>query len=148
MASSLLVLLGILMAVGTQAGVMQFGMMVYYMTKRFPLTSYVFYGCYCGIGGHGRPLDEIDWCCQIHDCCYGALSSPSCSPFKQFYLFTLTNGTVICDDANLKGCARQCCECDRAAALCFAEQDRYYNEEYQHNPSRENCYGTDPICYI
>jgi len=37
----------------------QFGAMVLCETKRNPL-HYIGYGCWCGFGGKGTPVDEID----------------------------------------------------------------------------------------
>ena len=40
-------------------GVPQFGAMIYCGTGRNPL-DYDGYGCFCGIGGEGKPLDDLD----------------------------------------------------------------------------------------
>lgn len=37
----------------------QFGIMVYCMTGRFAL-DYNNYGSYCGVGGSGTPVDDVD----------------------------------------------------------------------------------------
>ena len=39
--------------------VLQFGAMIYCATGRFPL-DYNGYGCYCGLGGSGIPVDQTD----------------------------------------------------------------------------------------
>ena len=37
----------------------QFGRMIKCATKRSPL-DYINYGCYCGLGGRGHPVDDTD----------------------------------------------------------------------------------------
>lgn len=34
--------------------------MVRHMTEKTPIISYWFYGCHCGLGGRGPPLDATD----------------------------------------------------------------------------------------
>ncbi|XP_078621276.1 uncharacterized protein LOC144887750 [Branchiostoma floridae x Branchiostoma japonicum] len=91
----------------------QFGIMVFEVTGRNSL-DYNDYGCYCGWGGSGTPVDDIDRCCQVHDACYDSVSWPKLTT----YTYTASRGTATCSDAPGSN-ERAVCECDRAVALCF-----------------------------
>ena len=43
----------------TKKGVISFGLMILRVTKRNPL-DFNGYGCYCGLGGEGKPVDDLD----------------------------------------------------------------------------------------
>ncbi|XP_060039855.1 putative inactive group IIC secretory phospholipase A2 isoform X2 [Erinaceus europaeus] len=73
----------------------QFQRMVRHVTGRSALFSYYGYGCYCGLGGKGTPVDDTDRCCLAHDCCYEKLKQQGCQPLLNNYQFHLTNGTVV-----------------------------------------------------
>ncbi|XP_015756360.1 PREDICTED: phospholipase A2 A2-actitoxin-Cgg2a-like [Acropora digitifera] len=49
-----------------------FGFLITCKAKRNPF-NYNGYGCYCGLGGYGKPVDGLDKCCQVHDTCYQLL---------------------------------------------------------------------------
>uniref|UniRef100_A0A2K5YZU5 Phospholipase A2 n=2 Tax=Cercopithecidae TaxID=9527 RepID=A0A2K5YZU5_MANLE len=73
----------------------QFGVMIEKMTGKSAL-QYNDYGCYCGVGGSHWPVDETDWCCHAHDCCYGRLEKLGCEPKLEKYLFSVSKRGIFC----------------------------------------------------
>lgn len=49
----------------TARNLYQFGNMVNCMTNRSRF-SYIDYGCWCGVGGKGEPVDEVDKYVKLH----------------------------------------------------------------------------------
>ncbi|XP_055892062.1 acidic phospholipase A2 2-like [Biomphalaria glabrata] len=82
--------------------------------------SYLGYGCFCGLGGHGTPVDEVDKCCQTHDQCYGRAP---CT-FHWYTIFvhyhvSCSDGRCQCYKPDEGACAHSVCECDRQFAECL-----------------------------
>ncbi|XP_060942930.1 acidic phospholipase A2 2-like [Limanda limanda] len=108
------------------------------MPKSRPIWQLADYGCYCGKGGSGSPVDDLDRCCQVHDNCYGeAEKLKQCNPYFKFYAYSCDeeSKTVTCDENN-NACEMFICECDRKATECFARSP--YNPKYRHWP-QERC---------
>ncbi|XP_057291709.1 basic phospholipase A2 nigroxin B-like [Hydractinia symbiolongicarpus] len=79
--------------------------------------TYDNYGCWCGSGGSGKPVDATDRCCQRHDFCYDRiLQKNECSPYLHQYEHS--NGTCY-DPAGT--CPYNTCECDRKLAMCLSK---------------------------
>ncbi|KAM6434204.1 basic phospholipase A2 Tpu-G6D49-like [Liasis olivaceus] len=85
----------VLLLVGAEGDLLELGTMLQEETGKSVL-SYVFYGCYCGQGGTGQPLDATDRCCKTHDCCYGNLTA--CFPKVNPYIYTREDGVIICSE--------------------------------------------------
>ncbi|XP_030625627.1 phospholipase A2, minor isoenzyme-like [Chanos chanos] len=115
-------------------------MIICTMPDSWPILDYADYGCYCGKGGSGTPVDELDRCCEVHDRCYSeAMQHDECwpildNPYTEIYAFTCDKAskTLTCTSNN-DACEMFICECDRKAAECFAKAG--YNEENEHLPS-------------
>ncbi|KAL9984686.1 hypothetical protein ACROYT_G007010 [Oculina patagonica] len=106
----------------------QFATMIACATNRSGLDYYD-YGCWCGFGGSGTPVDQTDRCCYIHDACYDNLIyKNTCSswwmPYYSSYLYTPCHTCVpessYPSDDNNAACRTALCECDSKAVQCFA----------------------------
>ncbi|XP_030078030.1 uncharacterized protein LOC115482423 [Microcaecilia unicolor] len=118
---------------------LDFAQMIRNVTGKHAVPSYSFYGCYCGTGGRGKPLDATDRCCHAHDCCYAKLKANGCTPKLDDYDYTVSNGTITCTDAPDE-CGLLACACDKTAAFCFRRNLDTYNPKYTYKIWR--CWGS------
>ncbi|XP_055892653.1 acidic phospholipase A2 E-like isoform X1 [Biomphalaria glabrata] len=109
------------------------------MTVGPSCLEYIGYGCYCGLGGQGTPVDTIDRCCQKHDICY---SQVQClfSWFTYFvhYDVRCSDGHCRCVESSDR-CAYTSCECDRQLVECLKLAGPR-NPKYMHY-DRSKCVG-------
>lgn len=112
---------------------------------QMPLIALNLYGCYCGSGGSGTPLDTVDQCCFLHDCCYRhARIALKCQGRVKWqpYKFTCSNTETACRSQSI--CGRMACECDRQFAECLSaakprKRHFFYNR-------RDFCAGPKGSC--
>lgn len=117
----------------SKRNVIQFGVMVRCATGRSAL-DYNLYGCWCGLGGGGNPVDDVDRCCQIHDRCYDrAVDNGSCRWSWLVYFATYkVRGCTSCDSTG--SCEQAICQCDAEAAGCFKRST--WNKRYHYHKLR------------
>uniref|UniRef100_A0A8C3SXE5 Phospholipase A2 n=1 Tax=Chelydra serpentina TaxID=8475 RepID=A0A8C3SXE5_CHESE len=120
-----------------EGSLLDFKFMIRRITRKSALISYNGYGCHCGLGGRGQPLDKTDWCCHAHDCCYKELLPHEGCRVRHAFVRAghTTNAT----------CAKRACECDRTAVLCFRKEASSYNKGYRYY-FNFFCQGSTPSC--
>nr|XP_020636883.1 group IIE secretory phospholipase A2-like [Pogona vitticeps] len=136
-------LLSLCVLSSASGNLIQFADMIRQVTGRLPSLFYNGYGCYCGLGGSGQPLDDTDWCCQAHDCCYEKMSSLGCDPKMEIFSYSIRKGAVVCHGKTL--CQRMICECDKTASLCFRTASASYRVRNMFYPNIL-CKGARPPC--
>ncbi|XP_070689418.1 phospholipase A2 [Pempheris klunzingeri] len=141
-------LLLLLLTAGTVSGALlpkalwQFGEMIKCPQPGVNPFEYNDYGCWCGFGGTGTPVDEVDMCCRVHDKCYQtSRKAPGCTaiadlPYVLVYDFTCSKQQLTCSATNNK-CQAAVCECDRVAAQCFAQTT--YNPQNKNLDPKVHC---------
>ncbi|GAB6027977.1 hypothetical protein CHUAL_002203 [Chamberlinius hualienensis] len=82
------------------------------------------YGCYCGFGGTGRPVDPIDKCCMMHDYCYHRTPCHQTLTYFLPYDWLCIGGRSVCSLpvrwSATSACSVQLCECDRMFSECIS----------------------------
>ncbi|KAK1340419.1 hypothetical protein QTO34_018989 [Cnephaeus nilssonii] len=113
-------------------GLLELKSMIEKVTGKNALMNYGFYGCYCGWGGRGTPKDVTDWCCWIHDHCYGLLEEKGCHIRTQSYQYRVSGAWSPVLGAP---CQMKLCSCDRKLAYCLKRNLKSYNPSYQYFPN-------------
>ncbi|XP_028405652.1 phospholipase A2 A2-actitoxin-Cgg2a-like [Dendronephthya gigantea] len=128
-------------SINNQKRGLYFGHMISCETGR-SAVDYLDYGCFCGLGGRGTPVDELDTCCHTHDQCYGDLLDSVCSLSHSIYSITYKyHGCSDCAEPHeyswwdsfgyeSVACRKALCDCDAAAAKCFKKS--HFNDEFKH----------------
>jgi len=126
---------------------LQFGAMIWCKVGRNPL-DYNGYGCWCGVGGKGEPVDEIDRCCLIHDKCYDdIIAKNTCNTKVDAALLIITyirDGCTGCAKKSSwwfsgnSSCQKALCECDGAAARCYQKYESQFQNRYK-NHDQSSC---------
>ncbi|XP_060075263.1 basic phospholipase A2 caudoxin-like [Ylistrum balloti] len=97
------------------------------------------YGCYCGWGGKGAPVDAVDRCCMLHDNCYGVVDA--CYPKWIHYKYEFASHperVLHCQDKK-ETCYKKTCECDAALATCVSKAQYHSRNK---DMSQVSCYKT------
>uniref|UniRef100_A0A8D0BR41 Phospholipase A2 n=1 Tax=Salvator merianae TaxID=96440 RepID=A0A8D0BR41_SALMN len=120
----------------------QFDQLIQLSTVTHGLANFTNYGCHCGLGTQGFPVDAIDRCCHAHDCCYNKAEMFGCKPSVHTYQYYAQRDKIKCGEDR---CEKLVCECDQKAAKCFRKHLFSYNLQFKDHPAA-NCQAPRPFC--
>ncbi|XP_019522198.1 PREDICTED: group IID secretory phospholipase A2 isoform X2 [Hipposideros armiger] len=131
----------------TQGGILNVNKMIKQVTGKTPILYYGSYGCHCGPGGKGPPVDASDWCCHAHECCYAKLKLQRCRIHRDHYTYNFTQGNIQCSDTG-SWCEQELCACDKEVAFCLQRNLGTYKKKQRYIRlfSRSRCKGQTPMC--
>nr|XP_032818141.1 phospholipase A2 A2-actitoxin-Cgg2a-like [Petromyzon marinus] len=116
-----------------------FAWMIWKVVRINP-AEYSGYGCNCLSTGHGKPVDDVDRCCQAHTKCYEQVYKMSCSPHWDPYYFSIRGKAIRCTRGG-PPCDVHTCRCDKAAVECFARS--HFNRRYRNFNRKRYCKKED-----
>ncbi|XP_078000455.1 phospholipase A2 AP-PLA2-I-like [Glandiceps talaboti] len=120
--------------------------------------DYLSYGCYCGPGGEGEPVDGTDACCKSHDECYDTADAEAGCKTIELYLSSYDYITENCTSSTPKitckpedeyglldivlrfaQCKAVVCGCDKQLAMCVAQHRNTYNPIKYKDMDKKKC---------
>lgn len=108
---------------------------------------YGFYGCWCGPGGSGTPVDGTDTCCHAHDLCYDAIyAKKSGDPYYLQYHYT--NKTCSDDVGTI---LHDICSCDQTLASCLSKNTyhwHYWGERFWPGYCKDKRVKLEPFKFV
>ncbi|XP_039223213.1 phospholipase A2 homolog otoconin-22-like isoform X2 [Crotalus tigris] len=122
----------------------QFNELIQLSTITYGLANFTNYGCHCGAGTQGLPVDAIDRCCHSHDCCYNKVEMYGCNPKVLTYRFYAQGDKIKCVKSRDR-CEKMVCECDQKAASCFQKHLFSYSPQFRNLPVA-SCRAQRPFC--
>ncbi|VDO29663.1 unnamed protein product [Brugia timori] len=94
----------------------------------YPATVYNNYGCWCGVGGSGKPMDGID---RLHFAVLLAVRDDDCYDTAEEYLLPYNwkciQGQSICLNYGVavnSKCASAICACDSEVVKCWSRFEK------------------------
>uniref|UniRef100_A0A4Q8K580 Phospholipase A2 n=1 Tax=Liphistius thaleban TaxID=1905330 RepID=A0A4Q8K580_9ARAC len=102
--------------------------------------DFIGYGNWCGLGGGGKPVDDLDRCCEFHDLCYDLALEEACSSeksngiYNRDYKWFISTSHVYCS-TDSDSCSLEICKCDTDLVNCLGVYSEEYTRTNRHETS-------------